>query len=81
MSVLVLDDEVHVIQAFTNDREVLRKVVERAISGTSSEFIADSRRIEAELKVPAPGRLGAAMAQIILNTLQSPRGRGRLLIS
>jgi VWFA-related protein len=50
MSVLVLDDGVHALQAFTNDRALLRKAVEHATSGAYTEFISDSKRIEEEMK-------------------------------
>jgi VWFA-related protein len=46
MSVLVLDDGVHALQAFTNDRTLLRKAVDHATSGAYTEFISDSKRIE-----------------------------------
>lgn len=58
MSVLVLDDGVHALQAFTNDRVLLKKAVEHATSGAYTEFISDSKRIEDEMKA----ELGPATA-------------------
>jgi VWFA-related protein len=71
LSVLVLDDGVRVLQAFTRDRNLIMNAVERANSGTSAEIFADSERIETELN---RGSVGNPMAQIILNTLQNARG-------
>jgi VWFA-related protein len=50
MSVLVLDDGVHALQAFTNNRDLLTKAVEHATSGAYTEFISDSKRIEEDMK-------------------------------
>jgi VWFA-related protein len=102
MSVLVLGDSLQGIQAFTNDRSLLRKAVERATSGAYAEFISDSANVEAQMqqqlgpatagesvgeqvqslsdgtggsggKGPSGDPAGAAMAQMMLNTLMLAR--------
>jgi VWFA-related protein len=102
MSVFVLGDSLQGIQAFTNDRELLRKAVTRATSGAYTEFISDSAQIEAQMqqqlgpatagesvgeqtqalsdatggsggKGPSGDPAGAAMAQMMLNTLMLAR--------
>lgn len=102
MSVFVLGDSLQGIQAFTNDRELLRKAVTRATSGAYTEFISDSAQIEAQMqqqlgpatagesvgeqtqalsdgtggsggKGPTGDPAGAAMAQMMLNTLMLAR--------
>jgi VWFA-related protein len=102
MAVFVLGDSLEGIQAFTNDRLLLKKAVERATSGAYSEFISDSANIEAQMqqqlgpatggesvgeqtqalsdgtggsggKGPSGDPAGAAMAQMMLNTLMLAR--------
>ena len=78
MSVLVLDDGVRAVQAFTQDRALLKTAVEHAAAGTAPELRADSRRIEADLRQQLTGGAGdpagAPMAQMMLNMLSSVRG-------
>ena len=50
MGVLVLGDSLQALQPFTNDIGLLRKAVERATGGAYTEFVADSARIEQEMK-------------------------------
>lgn len=50
MAVFALDQKLEALQAFTNDRELLRKAVERATSGSYSEFGADSDAIRQHLE-------------------------------
>jgi VWFA-related protein len=72
LAVLVLDSGLRAIQAFTNDGKLLRKAIEHVISGTTAEFVTDSKRVEAELKQQTVGGgARAAMAQMMLNTLRS----------
>jgi VWFA-related protein len=86
MSVFALGDNLQALQPFTNDRAMLRKAVDRATSGTYSEFIADSKRIEVQMKqmlgpatdggstgeqVQGADNAEGAMARMMLNMLQS----------
>ncbi len=49
MSVFTIDHKLEAIQTFTNDRELLKKAIERATGG-STEFASDNLRVRAQLE-------------------------------
>ena len=77
MSVLVLDDGVHALQAFTNDRTLLKKAVEHATSGAYTEFISDSKRIEDEMKQElGPATAGESVGEQVQGMSDATGGSG-----
>jgi VWFA-related protein len=86
MSVFVLGDRLQALQPFTNDRALLRTAVDHATSGSDTEFVSDSSRIEEQMKrmlgpptaggsvgeqVQAADNAAGAMARLMLNMLQT----------
>ena len=50
-AVVAIQQQLNVLQQFTNDRDALRKAIEIATSGTSpSQLVSESNRIKADLK-------------------------------
>src|SRR5579884_765766 len=49
-SVFTIDQRLSALQAFTNDRELLRKAIEKATGGSFTQFAAESDRIQHELE-------------------------------
>lgn len=49
MSVFTIDHKLEAIQTFTNDRDLLKKAIERATGG-STEFTSDNLRVRAQLE-------------------------------
>jgi VWFA-related protein len=77
MSVLALDDGVHALQAFTNDRDLLRKAVEHATSGAYTEFISDSKRIEEDMKSQlGPAQAGESLGEQVQGMSDATGGSG-----
>ena len=80
MGVLVLGDSLQALQPFTNDIGLLRKAVERATGGAYTEFIADSTRIEQEMKQQlGPATAGESVGeqtQAVINSAGGSGGRG-----
>ncbi len=69
MSVLVLDKSVQGLQAFTNDRELLRKAVERATGGSFTQFYADSQQVQAQLQqLLGPATAGESQQEQVNNS-------------
>lgn len=50
MAVLVLDQNLEALQAFTNDRELLKKAVEKATGASYTQFHEDSVQIQNQLQ-------------------------------
>jgi VWFA-related protein len=50
MSVLVLFENLEALQPFTNSRDLIRRAVERATSGSYAEFKSDSAQIQQQLQ-------------------------------
>ena len=60
MSVFTIDHKLEAIQSFTNDRDLLKKAIERATGG-ASEFTADTLRVRAQLEqMLGPGGQGGS---------------------
>ena len=77
MAVLVLGDSLQALQPFTNDRELLKKAVTRATSGAYTEFIADSQRIQQQLKNSlGPATTGGGISDQIDNINTGGGGSG-----
>ena len=79
MAVLVLGDSLQALQPFTNDRDLLKKAVTRATSGAYTEFIADSQRIQQQLKNSlGPSTTGGSISEQIdsINTGGGGAGAG-----
>ena len=59
MAVFELDQKLEALQPFTNDRELLRKAVERATSGNYTQFGSDSEQIQRGLEaLTGPNQAG-----------------------
>ena len=68
MSVLVLDQTVEALQAFTNDRELLKKAVEQATGGSYTQFHAESLQVQAQLKqMLGPATAGESPQEQVTN--------------
>jgi VWFA-related protein len=83
IAVFIIDQNLHVVQQFTNDRDVLRKAIEEATTTQYTQFGAQSEAIRKQLEAAvsaqasaaasAPAGTGAAaaqMAQVTLNILR-----------
>ncbi|MBV9301189.1 MAG: VWA domain-containing protein [Acidobacteriaceae bacterium] len=76
MSVLVLDQSIEALQAFTNDRDRLRRAVEKATGGSYSQFHAESEQVQAQLQqMLGPATAGESPQEQIIN-LQPGAGTG-----
>lgn len=49
-SVLAIDTQLYVLQEFTNDRDALRKAIDKVTSGQYAAYAEDSNRIKGELR-------------------------------
>lgn len=58
-SVWVIDQRLSAVQQFTNDRDLLRKAIERATSGAYTEYAAQSATIKRQLEVQIGQPTGA----------------------
>jgi VWFA-related protein len=62
MAVLVLDQRLKALQAFTNDRQALRNAIEEATHGEYTQYDADSLRIQAQLQqIVGPSTTGQSV--------------------
>ncbi len=62
MSVFIIDQRLHILQPFTNDRELLRAGIDRATGGTFLEHQQRSAAVRAELEAAREGVSSAAAA-------------------
>lgn len=63
-SVVAIDRQLNVLQAFTRDKEALKKAIELATSGKYSSFAAESARIKSELREIAGRAVPSAPAAV-----------------
>ncbi|PYT35592.1 MAG: hypothetical protein DMG58_01575, partial [Acidobacteria bacterium] len=84
VAVFIIDQKLHLVQQFTNDRDLLRKAIEGASTTQYAQFAAQSDAIRKQLEdtvsaqastsaAGAGGNIGTAaaqMAQVTLNILQ-----------
>lgn len=79
-AVMTIDTQLSVVQTFTADRQLLKKAVDRATSGSFTEFIADTERIRGELQkqlASAPdGRSVEEKAQDLQGAQVAPNAQG-----
>ncbi len=73
VAVFTIDQRLSVLQPFSNDRALLRQAVERATSGTYSEFASLSDKIQHQLEVATASQTVAEQAGAALEA-----GRGSL---
>lgn len=64
-SVFAIDRQLSALQAFTNDRDLLRQSVERATSGAYTQFAADSQRIRTQLETMVGNHGGRSVEEKI----------------
>ncbi len=50
MAVMTIDHKLEVLQPFTNDRDLLRKAIERATRGQNTDFSQDTDRVKKQLE-------------------------------
>jgi VWFA-related protein len=77
MGVLVLGDSLQALQPFTNDIGLLRKAVEHATSGSYTEFISDSARIEQQMQQQlGPPTAGESVGEQVQGMSDGASGSG-----
>ncbi len=64
-AVFSLDTQLNAIQQYTNDRDLLRKAVERATSGLSTQFSGDTQRIRGQLETLVGPHAGQSVTERI----------------
>ncbi|MBS1857430.1 MAG: VWA domain-containing protein [Acidobacteria bacterium] len=75
-AVVVINNQLFVLQQFTNDRAALTKAIERATGGiTSAGFTSESDAIQAELKRNLGGQNGADMPGNLLSAASQTAGQ------
>ncbi len=73
-SVFAIDRQLSALQAFTNDRDLLRQAVERATSGAYNQFAADSLRIRTQLETMVGDHAGRSVEEKIGEMSQDSSG-------
>ena len=68
MAVMTIDHKLEVIQAFTNDRNLLKQAIERATRSENRDFSADTEQVRSQLKQLLGPDNGAQTAQEQINT-------------
>lgn len=64
MAVMTIDHKLEVIQAFTNDRNLLRQAIERATRSQNTDFSADTAQVRKQLEqMLGPNSSGAQSVQ------------------
>jgi len=63
MAVMTIDHKLEVIQAFTNDRNLLKQAIERATRSQNTDFSADTEQVRTQLKQMLGPDNGAQSAQ------------------
>ncbi len=64
MAVMTIDHKLEVLQAFTNDRNLLRQAIERATRSQNTDFSADTEQVRRQLEqMLGPNTNGAQSAQ------------------
>lgn len=63
MAVMTIDHKLEVLQAFTNDRNLLRQGVERATRSQNTDFSADTEQVRKQLEQMLGPNAGAQSAQ------------------
>ena len=63
MAVMTIDHKLEVIQAFTNDRNLLKQAVERATRSQNTDFSADTEQVRTQLRQMLGPDNGAQSAQ------------------
>jgi VWFA-related protein len=77
MGVLVLGENLEALQAFTNNRDLIRKAIERATSGKYDEFKSDSAQIQAQMQqLMGPNSGGDSMGEQLGNMSTGGGGSG-----
>lgn len=75
-AVVVINNQLFVLQQFTNDRAALTKAIERATGGiTSAGFTSESDAIQAELKRNLGGQNGADVPGNLLSAASQTAGQ------
>jgi VWFA-related protein len=76
-SVVAISTQLHVLQPFTADKEVLRKAIERATRGVSgAQLRADSDRIKGQLRDALRSATGQADTSVALQAANTPAPTG-----
>ena len=77
MGVLVLGENLEALQAFTNNRDLIRRAVERATSGKYDEFKSDSAQIQSQMQqLMGPNSGGDSMGEQLGNMSTGGGGSG-----
>src|SRR5215467_4045523 len=63
MAVMTIDHKLEVLQAFTNDRNLLKQAIERATRSENRDFSADTEMVRTQLKQMLGPENGAQSAQ------------------
>jgi len=64
LAVMTIDHKLEVLQAFTNDRDLLRKAIDRATRSENTDFSADTAQVRKQLEqMLGPNTSGAQSAQ------------------
>jgi VWFA-related protein len=76
-AVFSIDNQLNALQAYTNDRDLLRKAVDRATSGLYTQFAGDSQRIRGQLETllgSHPGESASERIQSMANETTGGHG-------
>ncbi|HLH04533.1 MAG TPA: VWA domain-containing protein [Bryobacteraceae bacterium] len=75
ISVLAIDQTLEAIQPFTNDRDLLKKAIDRATSGALN-FASDTARVRAQLEqMVGPNQAGQGMADQVASMSDGSNGQ------
>ena len=77
VAIFTIDQRMHVIQQFTNDREALKKAIERVTSGGFTQFASESDKILQELETLRRTTAGAQASVALAGQGASPGDSAR----
>jgi len=72
LAVMTIDHKLEVLQAFTNDRNLLKQAIERATRSENRDFSADTEMVRTQLKQMLGPENGAQSAQEQIDNANAP---------